>query len=123
MDDLGAKWCRSYAGMKLLYHLTCRYHLRSAVPLFALSIITLEHFLMISPQGQANHFFRYAPEKIEYGINRYQTEVRFHSTSTLNNQGSSLPVRVTDNSKDETLVLRLGRPVEAAKRVNPHSCW
>ncbi|KAI5814764.1 glutathione S-transferase [Pyronema omphalodes] len=25
-------------------------------------------------QGQANHFFRYAPEKIPYGINRYQTE-------------------------------------------------
>ena len=23
-------------------------------------------------QGQANHFFRYAPEKIPYGINRYQ---------------------------------------------------
>lgn len=27
-------------------------------------------------QGQANHFFRYAPEKIPYGINRYQTETR-----------------------------------------------
>lgn len=27
-------------------------------------------------QGQANHFFRYAPEKIEYGINRYQTETK-----------------------------------------------
>jgi glutathione S-transferase len=26
-------------------------------------------------QGQANHFFRYAPEKIEYAIKRYQTEV------------------------------------------------
>ena len=25
-------------------------------------------------QGQANHFYRYAPEKIQYGINRYQTE-------------------------------------------------
>lgn len=25
-------------------------------------------------QGQANHFYRYAPERIEYGINRYQTE-------------------------------------------------
>lgn len=25
-------------------------------------------------QGQANHFFRYAPEKIPYGINRYQKE-------------------------------------------------
>lgn len=27
-------------------------------------------------QGQANHFFRYAPETIEYGINRYQNETR-----------------------------------------------
>ncbi|PCH06774.1 Zinc finger, CCHC-type [Penicillium occitanis (nom. inval.)] len=27
-------------------------------------------------QGQANHFTRYAPERIEYGINRYQNETR-----------------------------------------------
>lgn len=27
-------------------------------------------------QGQSNHFFRYAPEKIEYGINRYRNETR-----------------------------------------------
>ncbi|KAL8807945.1 MAG: hypothetical protein Q9182_000411 [Xanthomendoza sp. 2 TL-2023] len=27
-------------------------------------------------QGQANHFYRYAPEKIDYGINRYQTETK-----------------------------------------------
>ena len=27
-------------------------------------------------QGQANHFLRYAPEKIEYGINRYQNETK-----------------------------------------------
>ncbi|KAF8449669.1 glutathione S-transferase GstA [Terfezia claveryi] len=27
-------------------------------------------------QGQAHHFFRYAPEKIPYGINRYQNETR-----------------------------------------------
>ena len=26
--------------------------------------------------GQTNHLFRYAPEKIEYGINRYQTETK-----------------------------------------------
>lgn len=25
---------------------------------------------------QANHFYRYAPEKIQYGINRYQTETK-----------------------------------------------
>lgn len=27
-------------------------------------------------QGQANHFARYAPEVIEYGVNRYQNETR-----------------------------------------------
>lgn len=27
-------------------------------------------------QGQANHFYRYAPEKIPYAINRYQTETK-----------------------------------------------
>ncbi|KAI9685872.1 MAG: hypothetical protein M1822_004150 [Bathelium mastoideum] len=27
-------------------------------------------------QGQANHFYRYAPTKIEYAINRYQTETK-----------------------------------------------
>lgn len=27
-------------------------------------------------QGQANHFTRYAPEKIPYGISRYQNETR-----------------------------------------------
>jgi len=37
------------------------------------------HFQMggVGPmQGQANHFSRYAPEKIEYGINRYRNETR-----------------------------------------------
>ena len=27
-------------------------------------------------QGQANHFYRYAPTKIEYAIDRYQTETK-----------------------------------------------
>jgi glutathione S-transferase len=27
-------------------------------------------------QGQSNHFFRYAPEKIPYGIKRYQNETK-----------------------------------------------
>jgi glutathione S-transferase len=27
-------------------------------------------------QGQANHFTRYAPERIEYSVNRYQNETR-----------------------------------------------
>lgn len=29
---------------------------------------------MHNRQGQANHFTRYAPEHIQYGINRYQNE-------------------------------------------------
>jgi glutathione S-transferase len=31
---------------------------------------------MDSMQGQANHFNRYAPERIEYGVNRYVNETR-----------------------------------------------
>lgn len=27
-------------------------------------------------QGQANHFYRYAPTRMEYAINRYQTETK-----------------------------------------------
>ena len=27
-------------------------------------------------QGQSNHFFRYAPEKIQYGVDRYRNESR-----------------------------------------------
>jgi glutathione S-transferase len=27
-------------------------------------------------QGQVNHFFRYAPEKIQYGVDRYQNETK-----------------------------------------------
>ena len=27
-------------------------------------------------QGQANHFYRYAPEKIQYGIDRYINETK-----------------------------------------------
>lgn len=26
------------------------------------------------PTGQLNHFYRYAPEKIQYGIDRYRNE-------------------------------------------------
>ncbi|KAA8568662.1 hypothetical protein EYC84_007669 [Monilinia fructicola] len=36
-------------------------------------------------QGQANHFTKYAPEKIEYGINRYVNETR-RLYSVLNTQ-------------------------------------
>lgn len=48
---------------------------------------TREHYEMVNwmyfmnagvgpMQGQANHFSRYAPEYIEYGVNRYQNETR-----------------------------------------------
>jgi glutathione S-transferase len=36
-------------------------------------------------QGQANHFSRYAPERIEYGVNRYVNETR-RLYSVLNTQ-------------------------------------
>ncbi|KAK3988361.1 disulfide-bond oxidoreductase YfcG [Cladorrhinum sp. PSN332] len=39
-------------------------------------------------QGQANHFARYAPEKIQYGIDRYQNETR-RLYGVLENQLSS----------------------------------
>ncbi len=31
---------------------------------------------LLKMQGQANHFGRYAPERIEYGVNRYVNETR-----------------------------------------------
>lgn len=42
----------------------------------ALSWIFWGHGGVGPMQGQANHFFRYAPEKIPYGIKRYQDEVK-----------------------------------------------
>jgi len=39
-------------------------------------------------QGQANHFNRYAPERIEYGVNRYVNETR-RLYSVLDNQLAS----------------------------------
>jgi glutathione S-transferase len=41
-------------------------------------------------QGQANHFFRYAPEKIQYGIDRYQAETK-RLYSVLNNHLEKQP--------------------------------
>jgi glutathione S-transferase len=39
------------------------------------SLSPLPHFSdALPPVGQANHFFRYAPEKIPYGVKRYQDE-------------------------------------------------
>lgn len=32
--------------------------------------------ILTTSKGQANHFSRYAPEQIEYGINRYRNETR-----------------------------------------------
>lgn len=41
-----------------------------------LLFISVENISLIRYQGQANHFYRYAPEKIQYGIDRYQTETK-----------------------------------------------
>ncbi|KAF8321031.1 glutathione S-transferase [Cantharellus anzutake] len=42
----------------------------------ALQWIFFSHGGVGPMQGQANHFYRYAPEKIPYGINRYITETK-----------------------------------------------
>ncbi|KAK3111270.1 Glutathione S-transferase 2 [Teratosphaeriaceae sp. CCFEE 6253] len=38
--------------------------------------ISFPHGTREQIEGQANHFTRYAPEHIEYGVNRYQNETR-----------------------------------------------
>lgn len=58
MDDLDAEWDRTHASQ--------------FAPFFS-EIAVHAH----RQQGQANHFFRYAPEKIDYAIKRYQTEVSY----------------------------------------------
>ena len=40
------------------------------------SFLFFQHGGVGPMQGQANHFYRYAPEKIQYGISRYQNEVK-----------------------------------------------
>ena len=46
-------------------------------------------------QGQANHFVRYAPEKIEYGINRYTNETkRLYKVRSPRVYGSCIAVLV-----------------------------
>ena len=57
MTDLDAERNRPYAGTVYLSP-------------------SLYRQVLIAQQGQANHFFRYAPERIEYGIKRYQTETK-----------------------------------------------
>ncbi|KAI5452908.1 Glutathione S-transferase 2 [Naganishia albida] len=42
----------------------------------ALSWVFFNHGGVGPMQGQANHFYRYAPEKIPYGINRYIAETK-----------------------------------------------
>jgi glutathione S-transferase len=45
--------------------------------LFGLGVMKRVKWLMKnSMQGQANHFSRYAPEHIEYGVKRYVNETR-----------------------------------------------
>ena len=67
MVDMDAKWVGAYASTSTSYHIS---YLKPIHPHdISLSRLTIQ-------QGQANHFYRYAPEKIDYGINRYQTETK-----------------------------------------------
>lgn len=70
MDRLDAERNRAHAGelssfSKSLCVQSYAFHKRNDL------ILTARGF-----QGQANHFYRYAPTKIEYAINRYQTETK-----------------------------------------------
>ncbi|KAG8627538.1 hypothetical protein KVT40_005021 [Elsinoe batatas] len=75
---------RLFEGGSILQYLTARYdksHLISFpydTPDYWESISWLTWMQSgVGPiQGQANHFYRYAPEKIPYAINRYQTETK-----------------------------------------------
>jgi glutathione S-transferase len=75
---------RLFESGSIMQYLVARYDLEHKVSFPADSRETYEvnnwlFFLNagVGPmQGQANHFFRYAPEKIQYGIGRYQNETR-----------------------------------------------
>ncbi|KAM3076266.1 Glutathione S-transferase 2 [Clarireedia jacksonii] len=60
MAGVDAEWNWSYAG-RWADHL-------------AVDVVYASNVLY--SKGQANHFFRYAPEKIDYAVQRYQTETK-----------------------------------------------
>lgn len=49
---------------------------KNELPIPCLGLILINSLGVGPMQGQANHFHRYAPERIEYGVNRYQNETR-----------------------------------------------
>ncbi|KAF4554205.1 Glutathione S-transferase-like protein 19 [Elsinoe fawcettii] len=75
---------RVFEGGAILQYLTTRYDkdhkisfpFDSAEYWETLSWLTWMQSGIGPMQGQANHFHRYAPEKIPYAINRYQTETK-----------------------------------------------
>ncbi|KAH7004517.1 glutathione S-transferase [Fusarium venenatum] len=83
-DTLDGKQIRVFESGAMLQYLVDRYDKDHK---FSFPQGSAEHWEMTSwlmwqmgglgpMQGQANHFKRYAPEKIEYGINRYTNETR-----------------------------------------------
>lgn len=84
MDDTVSPPQRIFEGGAILQYLTARYDSEHKFsfphdsPEYweAISWLTWMQSGIGPMQGQANHFYRYAPEKIPYAIDRYQTETK-----------------------------------------------
>lgn len=84
VDDTASPPQRIFEGGAILQYLTARYDKQHKIS-FAydspeywetIEWVTWMQSGLGPMQGQANHFYRYAPEKIQYGIDRYQTETK-----------------------------------------------
>lgn len=84
VDESASPPQRIFEGGAILQYLTARYDPQHK---FSFPYDTPEYWETMSwvtwmqsgigpMQGQANHFYRYAPEKISYAIDRYQTETK-----------------------------------------------
>ncbi|KAF2234208.1 glutathione S-transferase GstA [Viridothelium virens] len=84
VDETSETPKRIFEGGAILLYLTARYDLENRI---SFAYDSSEYWEMVEwivwlqsgigpMQGQANHFYRYAPTKIEYAINRYQTETK-----------------------------------------------
>ena len=84
VDRSGGKTKRVFEGGAIMLYVTAKYDLEHRI---SFPYDTDEYWEMVEwivwmqsgigpMQGQANHFYRYAPVKIDYAINRYQTETK-----------------------------------------------
>ncbi|KAL9091449.1 MAG: hypothetical protein Q9165_004835 [Trypethelium subeluteriae] len=84
IDETSGTPKRIFEGGAIMLYLTARYDLDNRISFSYDSSEyweTVEWIVWLQSgigpmQGQANHFYRYAPTKIEYAINRYQTETK-----------------------------------------------